>query len=91
MTATTIKVDSALRDRLAGLAKERGTTMGALLAEAADRLERESFFRTAKAQLGAFASADPQAWAADRAEARAWSQGTDADTLSAEDEPGWWE
>ena len=91
MTATTIKVDSALRDRLAGLAKERGKTMGALLAEAADRLERESFFSTARRQLVGLEAADPQAWAADRAEARAWAAGTDADTLSAEDEPGWWE
>lgn len=91
MTATTIKVDTALRDRLASLARERGTTMGTLLAEAADRLERESFFRTARAQLIAFQAEDPQAWAADRTEARAWSAGTDADTLSAEDEPGWWE
>jgi predicted transcriptional regulator len=33
MTTTTIKVDSAVRDRLAVLARERGTTMGAILAE----------------------------------------------------------
>jgi len=31
MSMTTIKVDSAVRDRLVGVARARGTTMGALL------------------------------------------------------------
>jgi predicted DNA-binding ribbon-helix-helix protein len=33
---TTIKVDSRVRDRLARLARERGTTIGTLVAELAD-------------------------------------------------------
>jgi predicted transcriptional regulator len=91
MSATTIKVDSALRDRLATLARERGTTMGALLAEATERLEREVFFARAREQLDRLRREDPSAWEADRAESRSWQTGTDRDTLSRDDETGWWE
>jgi hypothetical protein len=91
MSTTTIKVDSTVRDRLAVLARDRGTTMGALLAEAADALERQAFFDRARAQLEKLQREDPEAWAADRAESRTWQAGTDGDTLSAADEPGWWE
>jgi predicted transcriptional regulator len=91
MPATTIKVDSALRDRLAALARERGTTMGALLAKATERLEREAFFARAREQLDRLRREDPSAWEADRAELRSWQAGTDRDTLSRDDEAGWWE
>jgi hypothetical protein len=91
MTSTTIKVDSGVRDRLAALARERGTTMGALLAEATDRLEREAFFARAREQLDRLREQDPDGWAANRAESRSWQAGTDRDTLSREDEAGWWE
>jgi predicted transcriptional regulator len=91
MSTTTIKVDSALRDRLAALARERGTTMGALLAEATERLEREAFFMRAREQLERLRQEDPDAWEADRAESRFWQAGTDRDTLSGDDEAGWWE
>jgi hypothetical protein len=88
---TTIKVDSTVRDRLAVLARERGTTMGALLAEATETLERQTFFQRAKEQLERLRREDPDAWTADRAESHAWQTGTDRDTLTAEDPPGWWE
>jgi predicted transcriptional regulator len=91
MTTTTIKVDSGVRDRLALLARERGITMGALLAEAAERLEREAFFVAARKQLSRLQQDDPLAWKADRAEAASWQAGTDRDTLSSQDESGWWE
>jgi predicted transcriptional regulator len=91
MTTTTIKVDSAVRDRLAVLARERGTTMGALLAEATERLEREAFFARAHEQLEAFRRDEPSAWEGDRADAADWQKGTDRDTLTNQDEPGWWE
>jgi predicted transcriptional regulator len=91
MSTTTIKVDSAVRDRLAVLARERGTTMGALLAEAAEGLEREAFFARARAQLEQLRQDDPDAWEADRAESRQWQSGTDRDSLSREDDAGWWE
>jgi hypothetical protein len=91
MSSTTIKVDTTVRDRLAILARERGTTMGALLAEATDALERQAFFARAQAQLENLHRDDPDSWAADRAESRSWQAGTDRDTLSRSDEPGWWE
>jgi hypothetical protein len=91
MSPTTIKVDSAIRDRLATLAGERGTTMGALLAEVTERLEREAFFAKARTQLERLRQDHPDEWKADRAESRSWQTGTDHDTLSNEDEAGWWE
>jgi predicted DNA-binding protein len=91
MSTTTIKVDTTVRDRLAILARERGTTMGALLAEVTETLERQAFFRRAKEQLERLRREDPAGWNADRAESRSWQEGTDRDTLSNVDEPGWWE
>jgi hypothetical protein len=66
-------------------------TMGNLLAEAAERLEREAFFDRAREQLGQLREADPEEWARYRAESRGWQSGTDRDSLSLKDEPGWWE
>ena len=91
MTSTTIKVDSTIRDRLAVLAGERGTTMGALLADVVECLEREAFFAKARTQLERLRQDHPTDWKADRAESHSWQAGTDHDTLSNEDEPGWWE
>ena len=91
MSPTTIKVDSSVRDRLAALARERGITMGALLLEATERLERDAFFARAQEQLEQLRRNDPDAWKHDRAESRAWQRGTDRDGLSEGDEPGWWE
>jgi predicted transcriptional regulator len=91
MSTTTIKVDSTVRDRLAVLARERGTTMGALLAEATEALERQSFFARAQEQLARLRDEDPDAWAANRTESQSWQAGTDRDTLSNDDPAGWWE
>jgi predicted transcriptional regulator len=91
MSSTTIKVESTVRDRLAVLARVRGTTMGALLAEATETLERETFFAQAQEQLEQLRQENPDAWSADRAESRSWQSGTDRDTLTAGDETGWWE
>ena len=90
MPPTTIKVDSAVRDRLAALARERGMTMGALLADVTDRLERDAFFGRAREQLESMRDNSPDEWARNRAESVAWQLGTDADVVS-DDEPGWWE
>jgi predicted transcriptional regulator len=91
MSTTTIKVDSGVRDRLAVLARERGTTMGVMLAEVTERLEREQFFAKAREQLSHLRQDNPSAWEADRAESASWQAGTDRDALSNADEPGWWE
>ncbi len=88
---TTIKVEVAVRDRLASLARDRGTTMGRMLAEVAERLERESFFARARAQLEELRAGDPEEWERDRAESRTWQRGTDRDALALNDAPGWWE
>ncbi len=91
MPTTTIKVDTAVRDRLALLAQERGTTMGNLLAEITERLERQAFFARAREQLERLRDADPDEWERNAAESRVWHEGTDRDALSLDDEPGWWE
>ncbi len=91
MSTTTIKVDTTVRDRLAVLARARGTTMGALLAEVTEGLERDAFFAQAREQLERLRRDDPAEWEADRAESRSWREGTDRDTLTSQDEPGWWE
>jgi antitoxin MazE7 len=91
MPTTTIKVDTAVRDRLAILARERGTTMGTLLAEVTERLERQGFFARAGEQLERLRDGDPDEWKRDRTESRTWHEGTDRDALSLDDEPGWWE
>ena len=91
MSTTTIKVETTVRDRLALLARERGTTMGALLAEATERLEREAFFARAREQLENLRQQNADEWQNDRDESRSWQAGTDHDTLSNADAPGWWE
>ena len=91
MSATTIKVDTSVRDRLAILARERGTNVGALLAEVTETLERQAFFRRAQEQLERLRREDPTGWNVDCAESRSWQEGTDRDTLSSVNEPGWWE
>ncbi len=88
---TTIKVEVAVRDRLASLAHDRGTTMGRMLAEVTERLERESFFARARSQLEELRAGHPEEWERDRAESRAWQRGTDRDALALDDSPGWWE
>lgn len=89
MTSTIVKVDSSVRDRLAVLARDRGTTMGAPLAEATEGLEREAFFANARTQLERLRREHPPAWDDDRDEA-SWLRGTGRDTLSSRDDDGWW-
>lgn len=91
MATTTIKVDVTVRDRLAALAHQRGTTMGRMLAEVTEQLERESFFERARVQLEELRANAPEEWARDRAESSVWQRGTDRDALALDDSPGWWE
>lgn len=65
--------------------------MGRMLAEIVERLERESFFTRARAQLEALRVGDPEEWERDRSESRVWQRGTDRDALAFGDAPGWWE
>ena len=65
--------------------------MGALLAEATEAMERQTFFARAREQLDQLRREEPQAWESNRAESRSWQAGTDRDTLSSDDDAGWWE
>ena len=65
--------------------------MGGLLVKVTERLEREAYFAKATAQLQRLRQDNPDEWDVDRAESRSWQAGTDQDTLSGQDEPGWWE
>jgi predicted transcriptional regulator len=60
---TTIKVDPAVRDRLAGLARARGTTMGALLETESRRLETEQRWSEIEAAYERIQRDDPAGWA----------------------------
>lgn len=60
---TTIKVDSTVRDRLAAVARSRGTTMGALLEVESHRLAAEQRWRDIEAAYLRLQQEDPAAWA----------------------------
>lgn len=62
MPVTTIKVDSAVRDRLAAVARARGTTMGALLDAESRRLETEQHWVAIETACLRMQRDDPMAW-----------------------------
>jgi predicted transcriptional regulator len=88
MSTTTIKVDSAVRDRLAHVAKARGTTMVALLADVADQLETEQRWVEIHTAYERFQRDDPEGWAEYTAELADWDAGTAGhDTTAAQEWP----
>lgn len=88
MPTTTIKVESAVRDRLAHLARARGTTMGALLAEIAERLETEQRWSDIEAAYARMRREDPDGWAEYLGELAEWEAGTTvADSAATEEWP----
>jgi hypothetical protein len=60
---TTIKVDSTVRDRLACVARARGTTMGSLLDSESRRLEAEQRWSEIEAAYQRMQRDDPAEWA----------------------------
>jgi hypothetical protein len=62
MPPTTIKVDSSVRDRLAAVARARGTTMGALLEAESRRLESEQRWTDIEAAYLRLQRDDPTGW-----------------------------
>lgn len=62
MTTTTIKVDRVVRDRLACIARARGTTMGALLDAESRRLEAEQRWIEIEAAYARIQRDDPAGW-----------------------------
>jgi hypothetical protein len=62
MTVTTIKVDRAVRDRLADIARRRGVTMGSLLDAESRRLEREQRWADIESAYARMQREDPAGW-----------------------------
>lgn len=88
MSATTIKVDSVPRDRLAKIVQARGTTMGALLAEVAQRLETEQRWSDIEAAYQRMQRDDPDRWTDYLAELAEWEAGVSTtDTGTAQEWP----
>lgn len=88
MPTTTIKVDSATRDRLAHLARARGTTMSALLSVVAERLETEQRWSDIEAAYQRMRREDPDGWAEYLGELVGWEVSTaTTDTAAAQEWP----
>jgi hypothetical protein len=88
MPTTTIKVDSATRDRLAHLARARGTTMSALLSDVAARLETEQRWSDIEAAYERMQHDDPDGWAEYLGELAEWEVHTaTTDTAAAQEWP----
>lgn len=62
MPKTTIKVDVPVRDRLAWIARARGTTMGALLDAESRRLEADQRWTEIEAAYARIQRDDPTGW-----------------------------
>lgn len=87
-TTTTIKVDRAVRDRLAAVAQARGTTMGALLEVESRRLESELRWAEIEAAYERIQREDPGGWVDYVEELGAWQSGTtDQDRAAAAEWP----
>lgn len=85
---TTIKVDSMVRDRLACVARARGTTMGALLADVAQRLVDEQRWTEIETAYERVRTQDPDGWREYLAELAEWdTAGTEPDPAAAEEWP----
>ncbi|MBO0802336.1 MAG: hypothetical protein J2P25_04590 [Nocardiopsaceae bacterium] len=82
MSDTTIRIDSAVRDRLRLLADEDHVTLGDLLARLAEREQYQREMRRANDVMGRMQREDPAAWRDYVAELRAFEAGAAADGLS---------
>jgi len=88
MSVTTIKVESAVRDRLAAVARARGTTMAALLEDESKRLESEVRWAAIEAAYSRMQREDPRGWREYLDELQEWDAGTaGADTAAASEWP----
>lgn len=87
MTVTTIKVDSAVRDCLAAIARSRGLTMGSLLQQVCSELEARQEWNIIEASYERLRGQDPQAWAAYLSDLEAWGSVTSGLDDAAEEWP----
>jgi hypothetical protein len=72
MTATTIKVDTAVRDCLASVARARGITMAALLRDVCSELEARQEWVIIEASYERLKRDDPNGWAEYLGDLDAW-------------------
>jgi hypothetical protein len=87
MPMTTIKVDTLVRDRLAGIARVRGLTMGGLLLTVADRLEAEQEWTDIEDAYARLQREDPAAWQEYLNELVEWDAVAEPDASAAEEWP----
>jgi hypothetical protein len=81
MTATTLKVDTDVRDRLAAIARSQHVTLGELLDKVSRRLAYEQMMADAADVMRRMQREDPEAWNGYLAELRLWDDATSSDGL----------
>lgn len=82
MSDTTIRLDSAVRDKLRALADEDHVTLGDLLARLAEREQYQREMRRANEVMDRMEREDPKAWQEYMSELRGFEDGTARDGLS---------
>ncbi len=82
MSDTTIRLDSAVRDKLRALADEDHVTLGDLLVGLAEREQYQREMRRANEVMERMQREDPEAWQDYLSELRVFERGTTPDGLS---------
>ncbi len=82
MSETTIRVDSAVRDKLRMLADEDHVTLGDLLTQLAEREQYQRDMRRANEVMEQMQREDPEAWQEYVSDLRAFEAGTARDGLT---------
>ena len=83
MSDTTIRLDSALRDKLRALAEEDHITLADLLSRLAEREQYQREMRRANEVMDRMRGEDPAAWQEYLSELNAFEAGTARDGLAA--------
>jgi predicted transcriptional regulator len=82
MSETTIRVDSAVRDKLRALADEDHVTLGDLLDQMAEREQYQRDMRRANEVMDQMQREDPEAWQEYLSELRSFEDATIRDGLT---------
>jgi hypothetical protein len=82
MSDTTIRLDSAVRDKLRALADEDHVTLGDLLGRLAEREQYQREMRRANEVMGRMRREDPVAWQEYLSELHTFEAGTSRDGLT---------
>ena len=83
MSDTTIRLDSAVRDKLRALADEEHITLGDLLGRLAEREQYQREMRRANEVMDRMQREDPPAWQEYLSELHTFDAGTTSDGLTA--------